>query len=108
MTEHSPLIWCGDSDGKYHCKLIAGDGEVVARNITPENAALIVRAVNSHERLVEGLRSIEEFCMASFRDKIGHKVTSCGYTATVGNDALDVSEILHLVHAALAQAEPKP
>lgn len=52
-TEHSPLPWITGTHMKPYVR--GADGKDLALNLTPGNAALIVRAVNSHEALVEAV-----------------------------------------------------
>jgi hypothetical protein len=73
VAEHTPTPWkwCGnDLDGANYAEVMGLDvecgralcyGGTVKLNISDEDRAFIVRAVNAHEDLLEALREAEEF-----------------------------------------------
>ena len=68
-TKHTPLPWFyGAYTGDDSCHIGGGDGKVCGggRKLSKANAAVIVRAVNSHGALLEALK---EAC--AFSDKVG-------------------------------------
>ena len=73
MTEkHNPLPWQSVEQltMNTHLKAIFWEDDEafgnIANNVTPENAAFIVKACNMHTELVEALRDIK--CMAQKTD----------------------------------------
>ena len=63
MTDHTQLPWKNDGDGLR--ALVRGADETIValrhrlpREVHEANFALIVKAVNNHERMVEALRRI--------------------------------------------------
>lgn len=74
-TAHTPLPWThsrvwGSEIGISDHKIMNSGGKSVATDATPQDAALIVRAVNSHDALVAALEQIERLGRECDRNRI--------------------------------------
>lgn len=55
-TTHTPTPWTTFQSQGENGAITDGNGNVIAEGLTEENAAFIVRAVNSHEALLEAAK----------------------------------------------------
>ena len=92
MTDNTtPRPWRHETDGIASLDWIEGaNGSLVAMQVAPNNAALIVRAVNAHDDLVRALDAI----MASLHEERDTKLAS-----------LSRDDMIALARAALAKAK---
>lgn len=79
MPAHSPLPWSVKTRMKPHpssgdyLQIASSDKTGVADFLTPEDAALIVRAVNSHAALVAALEACRDGYLALANESPHHK-----------------------------------
>lgn len=66
QVPHTPLPWYLSSDGRG----IIRNGKRFAEAYTKEDAAFIARAVNSHEELLEALKSCHVDCVTCEKSRL--------------------------------------
>jgi hypothetical protein len=80
------------------------DGRAIARSVTPVNASLILRCVNSHEDLVAACKASED-ALASMELLIIHADSDSSILAEFDRARVRARTLLDAV---LAPAEPQP
>jgi hypothetical protein len=70
MTGPAPTPWISASRGPYLRFIRGTDGTPVALDVSPDNADLIVRSVNTHAPLVAACRGL----LARLQDEVGCQV----------------------------------